>query len=410
MTVILDMDEINGDLPQAEVAVVIPPLGHTVSDIGSGQHVTTDADGRFRTPPLPVATLALSVRATERRLASVRRPIRPGGEEDLGEIRLEKDVPVVGKVQEENSEPIAGLTIGGMVGHDATTDEQGRFARRGFGPNPSFQMKKKTAGSSPDVAKQTISGKASRDGRPINVGWVGLWAVPRPPVAVNTPVMRGRTVVGGPIVYSSAPIRDGNYTLDVPFQNEDWYVAVEEPGHALTQVGPIPIALKEQKKLDITAGEGGRVSGRVKGVPAAWAGHAWVVAFSKTAVRAETWTSPDGTFSLPLLPPGEYGLKVGHEAYEDAEVYPGTLFREHPESFSKKALDAESSRISLARDCLKALAASRALANASSMVSACVINSGLRGEVTMYPPSSASSRLSTSLPSLTVYLLLMNIS
>jgi hypothetical protein len=39
-------------------------------------------------------------------------------------------------------------------------------------------------------------------------------------------------------------------------------------------------------------------------------------------------------------------------------------------------------RINLARDCFKALAASRALANASEILSACVINSGSIGEVT----------------------------
>ena len=40
---------------------------------------------------------------------------------------------------------------------------------------------------------------------------------------------------------------DGNYSLDVPFQDEAWYVVVEEPGHAITQVGPIPIALRSRK-------------------------------------------------------------------------------------------------------------------------------------------------------------------
>jgi hypothetical protein len=39
---------------------------------------------------------------------------------------------------------------------------------------------------------------------------------------------------------------------------------------------------------------------------------------------------------MPVVPPGEYGLKVGHEAYAAAEVYPGKLFREHPESFDIK--------------------------------------------------------------------------
>jgi hypothetical protein len=63
----------------------------------------------------------------------------------------------------------------------------------------------------------------------------------------------------------------------------------------------------------------------------------WVVAFSKTAVREEARVAPDGTFALPPLPPGEYGLKAGHDAYEDAEVYPGLLVRDHPEAAKEPA-------------------------------------------------------------------------
>jgi hypothetical protein len=457
-------------------------LGHTVTDIGSGLHMTTGADGRFKTPRLPVAVLSLSVRAPQSQLASVRRLIQPGGEEDLGDIRLEKDVPVSGSVQDVDGKPIAGVAIGGTVGYDATTDAQGRFTLRGFGPNPKFQLnvskagyspligqvvvtaegaqyqlepdlplvradtndkkpakeltivlsragliegkvvdaetgepvhlsrivvcnferkpsgevvlrgcrsdgfeqpetghfrvqfpfpdeyhltffaecyhdaeaftpkvkdlstvrgivariKKKTAASSPEIAEQSITGTIVRDGQPVKSGWVGLWDLRRPQVAANSPVMRGRAVVGDPIVYSSAPIHDGKYNFSVPFQNEKWYVVVEEPGHALTQVGPIAIGLREQKKLEITCVRGGHLSGRVNEVPAVWAGHAWVVAFSNTAVRAEARVRSDGTFSIPDLPPGEYGLKVGNDAYEDPEVYPGKTAFEHPESFQKK--------------------------------------------------------------------------
>ena len=149
--------------------------------------------------------------------------------------------------------------------------------------------------------------------------------------------MRGRTAVGDPAKYASAAIHNGSYRFDVPFQSETWYVVVEEPGHALTQVGPISIALKEQKTLNITCTQGGRIRGRVTGIPAEWEGHVWVVAFSKTAVRTEARVEPTGQFTLPPLPPGEYGLKAGHDAYEDAEVYPGKLATEHPESFQEIA-------------------------------------------------------------------------
>ncbi len=442
--------------------------GHTIGGAVIDTTLRTDANGRFRTRPLPVGLLILAVRVPYRQLAHVSsRPITPGGEDDLGTIRLERDVPVAGVVQGEDGTPIAGVRIGGT-----TTNVQGAFTLRGFGPKTSFQvnvskdgyaplvgtvtitgdgarynvfhgvdlqdkkpakiltvilrragwiegqavdadtgvpvhldkvvvcnfsrkpngevvlrgcrsdfeqsqpgrfrasfprpdeyhltftaagyhdaeaytpkvtelktvggivarMKKKTDSSTPTIARQSISGTVSRDGRPVPSGWVGLWALRRPGNAVNAPVMRGRTVVGYPIPYASAAIHDGSYCLDVPFQSETWFVVVEQPAYAITQVGPVSIALKEQKMLNITCIQGGRIRGRVKGIPAGWEGHVWVVAFSKTAVQAEVRVEPTGQFTLPSLPPGEYGLKAGHDAYEDAEVYPGKLVMEHPES------------------------------------------------------------------------------
>ena len=56
----------------------------------------------------------------------------------------------------------------------------------------------------------------------------------------------------------------------------------------------------------------------------------------------------------------------------------------------------------LRRDSFNAAVASRPFSNASSNVSASVINSGSKGDVTMKPPSSADSRFSTNSPSLTV--------
>jgi hypothetical protein len=108
--------------------------------------------------------------------------------------------------------------------------------------------------------------------------------------------------------------------LSVPFQDDAWYVVVEGPGRAITQVGPIAVALNEKKQLDVACTEGGRIAGRVKNVPDEWKGHYWVVAFSKTAVREQTRVGLDGSFTLPPLPPGQYGLKVGHDAYDDPDI------------------------------------------------------------------------------------------
>ncbi len=114
--------------------------GHTIGGAVFDKTLRTDSNGRFRAAPLPVGHLILGVRVPDRQLAPVYpRTIAPGGEEDLGTIRLEKDVPLAGVVQAEDGTPIAGVKIGGTVGYTATTDGQGRFTLRGLGPNPSFQ-------------------------------------------------------------------------------------------------------------------------------------------------------------------------------------------------------------------------------------------------------------------------------
>jgi len=132
-------------------------MGHTFVHIGPDPTVATDADGRFRSPPLPVGRLSLKGRAPGRRVAVDVWPIGPDGESDLGTIQLEKDVPVSGLVKDEDGEPVAGVRIWGTVGHEATTDAQGRFTLRGFGANPSFQMNVTQAGYVSVVGTVTVT-------------------------------------------------------------------------------------------------------------------------------------------------------------------------------------------------------------------------------------------------------------
>lgn len=172
------------------------------------------------------------------------------------------------------------------------------------------------------LPKQVITGTVTRDGRPVKPAWVGLWYVRRDFNAMNAPVFRGRTAELAPFVLERALVVDGKYRLEVPF--DGGYLVVEEHGQPLTQVGPLAVKLREEKKLDIACVQGGTISGTVKKIPAGWEGHLWAIAYTKTGIRAETRVNSDGTFRLEHLPPAEYGVKVGHDAYLDAEVPRGS--------------------------------------------------------------------------------------
>jgi hypothetical protein len=415
----------------------------------------TDAEGRFRTPPLPVALCYLFAHVPGRREASWMGSVMPGAEQALGTEHLEREVPVSGMVRDEQGRPIAGAKLRLNYRYFETSDAAGRFTLHGQGPDlyafldasregyvdvtwfvsasdvgfcwnvmgrgrsdpvagrdlvlvmeektwiegraedaetgepvrldrvvlcefdrsPSgevvlkgcrttrldlpdpgrfrvpyytpaayhlslhaagyrdgeaftpensrrqtitglvVRMEKDRDGAHSARRPRTLTGRVSRGGRPVAVGWVALWWS-----SGFTGLLRGRTTVVPPQVGAYAPIRDGFYTLEAPSASDRWYLIVEEPGQPPTQLGPVPIREDAEQTLDIACIEGGSIRGRVTNVPAGWAGHLWVVAFTENSLRAEARIDGDGRFSLANLAPGEYGLKVGHDAYGDADV------------------------------------------------------------------------------------------
>ena len=124
-----------------------PPLASDVDHTCARRSDDTEASS---------TRLGASVDPTEARLRNDTAQ-QPGGEEDLGAIRLEKEVPVAGIVKDEDGAPIPAVRIGGTVGHEATTGEDGRFTLRGFGPNPSFQMNVSKTGYAPLVGRVSVT-------------------------------------------------------------------------------------------------------------------------------------------------------------------------------------------------------------------------------------------------------------
>jgi hypothetical protein len=439
-------------------------LGHTVDHIGPDYHMTTDADGRYRTPPLPVGELGITTQPPNRQNAYVGCAVAPGGEQVLKTLHLEPDVPIEGVLHDDQGRPIAGAEINASVDCRTMSDAQGKFTLHGWGPKPQFQfqmrkdgyvfinwavkieddgvhwsdvqddktggtlptldvkmppeswiegraidaesgapvrlertvlclfqrkpngevvlsgcratrtqtfddgrfripysfpsayhitfsargyhdaeaftpkitqlqriadidvkMTKKREGTLPSVPERIISGRVNRHGKPVTTGWIGLVRRRGDENVVNAYMLRGRTVVSHLYVFDKAPLGDGTYSLHAPFQDDNWYVAVEEPGQSITLMGPLSIKQNEKRQLDIECTDGGSINGSVKYVPAGWERNLWAIAFAKTGIQAEARVNSDATFAFSQLPPGEYGLKVGHDAYLDSEVPGGKM-------------------------------------------------------------------------------------
>ncbi|WP_169976898.1 carboxypeptidase-like regulatory domain-containing protein [Tautonia rosea] len=179
-------------------------------------------------------------------------------------------------------------------------------------------MTSKDAPPTPVIEDARIIGRATRNGEPIANGWACLGILSRSN-AVNSSVQRGRVVADGFWPSGrSVPIRDGAFELERRNTGRDVYVMIDEPGHAPTIVGPIRLGLGERREIEVEAVAGGSLSGRM--VDGADCEYLWVVAFNDLGIVAETRVEPDGSFAFPVLPPGRYGLKAGHDGHADPEV------------------------------------------------------------------------------------------
>jgi hypothetical protein len=167
-----------------------------------------------------------------------------------------------------------------------------------------------------------VRGRVTRDGKPVPTGWIALGFTPAKPMNVpNAYVLRNRTADSPIYFVDEGPIRNGKYSLTAYRPGGRYAVVVFEPAHAPTIQGPLTIQEDEERTVDVVCVPGGSIQGRVPNVPEALHGQLWAVAFSRLGHRAGTPVKTDGSFLFSNLPPGEYGLKIGHEGMQDREIH-----------------------------------------------------------------------------------------
>jgi beta-lactamase regulating signal transducer with metallopeptidase domain len=171
-----------------------------------------------------------------------------------------------------------------------------------------------------------LHGRILRHGKPVPGAWVSLWpAFSKEENLPNATVLRGRGVPH--LAYGflkCLTAADGTYSIDLPDPGR-WYVMAETPQGTPAIAGPLTTRAKEDRTLDIACIEGGTIHGRIRNVAPDLLPQLWVVAFDQGIFKTEVRVNADGSFTIPQLPPGEYGLKVGHDGYEEPELPWGRL-------------------------------------------------------------------------------------
>lgn len=180
----------------------------------------------------------------------------------------------------------------------------------------------------PSSLHQRIFGVVKEGEELLSSARIALWHLPRESNAVNANIIRGRTTVGDGYVFASQMLKDGRFSLDVPYQSDDWYLLVETPQRIVAMHGPISVAKGENKSVVVTTRSGGEVRGRVANRPSVNA-PLWAVLFSDVGIQHETRVRQDGSFVFTDVYPGEYGLKVGCDSILDSEV-PDTSDKQMP--------------------------------------------------------------------------------
>jgi hypothetical protein len=103
-----------------------------------------------------------------------------------------------------------------------------------------------------------IRGIVTDEAIPLEGARIALWTVPQETNAVNAKIVRRRTTTGDGYVFASQPLDRGSFSLDVPYQSDDWYLLVETPRRIVALKGPIAIGAGETKSVELkTRASGG---------------------------------------------------------------------------------------------------------------------------------------------------------
>ena len=192
----------------------------------------------------------------------------------------------------------------------------------------------KVKGANANAERVNVTGIVTKEGKPVGGMRVGASRKRRDADRVNVTVQRGRTVSSPGFEFTSTTTKDdGSYRFEL-LQPSTWYFQVEGIDNHTTVVGPTKLTKGEGNvSVPIALVEPGSIEGKVENIPQGLSGNVWVVAFSEGILWREVRVKPDRTFRLDGLPPGKYGLKVGHDDYIDPHVPRETK----PGDFQRKA-------------------------------------------------------------------------
>ncbi|NUQ61031.1 MAG: carboxypeptidase regulatory-like domain-containing protein [Pirellulales bacterium] len=176
----------------------------------------------------------------------------------------------------------------------------------------------------PAIVVQRIRGRVTRGGEPVARATVSLWSPGRKFAGrENAAVHYGRLVPPPPSCREMKVTgEDGEFEFSAPYQGE-WLVRADCPEAAPTVVGPVNVKRGEDAEQAVEIGESGSLVGRVRGIAFSAPGVLWAIVFDDRAIMEVAQVDPGGEFRFDRMPAGTYGVKIGHCAMNDSEIYGG---------------------------------------------------------------------------------------